>query len=347
MSECSKCGLPLQEGQDWCLQCGTAKQGLFGGGPGWRTGIAILGSTAVLVCGAAVAAYAALNKTKPKPAGVALIVKAPVTGVPATTTPTTPGASTTPGATPAPGTPTTVKGTPPKIPLQTPTPKSASGADAEANNALFPPETKSTQTTGATKTTTTGTTSEPTKSTSEPTKSTSEPTTGTETKTSAEAEAPSPILLDTNAASVYNPYNYPPSLFGDPGLAIDNEESTAWTAQIQPEKAPKMAEGLLLDLKTPQKLGSTVVKTTTTGITVEVYATNGATPPTTISDPSWVRIVGLKVLKKKHTTLTLKTKGKSYRYILLWLAKGPPSSTAASPGSVAIDEFELFPPKSS
>jgi hypothetical protein len=339
MSECSKCGLPLQEGQDWCLQCGTAKQGLFGGGPGWRTGVAILGSTAVLVCGAAVAAYAALNKTKPKPAAVALIVKTPAVGVPATTTPTTTGASSTPGATPVPGTPTTVKGAPPKIPLQTPTPKSTSGADAEANNALFPPETKSTKTTATTKTTTTGTTTEPTKSTSEP-------TTGTETKTSAEAEAPSPILLDTNAASVYNPYNYPPSLFGDPGLAIDNEESTAWTAQIQAEKAPKMAVGLLLDLKTPQKLGSTVVKTTTTGITAEVYGTNGAAPPATIADPSWVRLVGLKVLKKKHTTLTLKAKGKGYRYILLWLAKGPPSSSAANPGSVSIDEFELFPPKS-
>jgi hypothetical protein len=336
--ECSKCGLPMQEGQDWCLQCGTAKPRLFGGGPGWRTGIAILGSTAVLVCGAAVAAYAALNKTKPKPAAVALVIKGPATVVPGTTTPTTPGSPSTPGATPVPGTPTTVKATPPKIPLQTPTPKSTSGADNEANNALFPPETKTTKTT----------TSTPTKSTSEPTKSTSETkeTTGSETKSNAEAEAPSPILLDNNAASVYNPYNYPPSLFGDPGLAIDGEVSTAFTAQVRPESAPQMAEGVLLDLKTPQKLGSTAVKTTTTGITVEVYGTNGATPPTSITDPSWARLVGLKVLKKKDTTLTLKSKGKGYRYILLWLAKAPASSTAANPGSVSINEFELFPPKS-
>lgn len=338
VSECSKCGLPMQEGQDWCLQCGTAKPRLFGGGPGWRTGIAILGSTAVLVCGAAVAAYAALNKTKPKSSAVALVIKTPATGVPATTTPTTPGATSTPGGgTPIPGTPTTVKATPPKIPLQTPTPKSTSGADSEANNALFPPETKATKTTSST----------PTKTTSEPTKSTSESkeTSSSETNTSTESEAPSPILLDTNAASVYNPYNYPASLFGDPSLAIDGEVSTAWTAQVQPENAPKMAEGLLLDLKNPQKLGSTVVETTTTGITVEVYGTNGSTPPTSISDPAWARIVGLKVLKKKSTTLKLKTKGKGYRYILLWLAKAPATSTAANPGSVSINEFELFPPK--
>ncbi len=327
----------MQEGQDWCLQCGTAKPRLFGGGPGWRTGIAILASTAVLVCGAAVAAYAALNKTKPKSSAVALVIKTPATGVPATTTPTAPGATSTPGATPVPGTPTTVKATPPKIPLQTPTPKSTSGADSEANNALFPPETKTTKTASST----------PTKTTSEPTKSTSEnkETSSSETKRSAESEAPSPILLDTNAASVYNPYNYPASLFGDPSLAIDGEVSTAWTAQVQAENAPKMAEGLLLDLKTPQKLGGSVVKTTTTGITVEVYGTNGSTPPTSISDPAWARIVGLKVLKKKSTTLTLKTKGKGYRYILLWLAKAPATSTAANPGSVSINEFELFPPK--
>jgi hypothetical protein len=65
--------------------------------------------------------------------------------------------------------------------------------------------------------------------------------------------------------------------------------------------------------------------------------------PASISDPAWNRIVGLKVLTKKSTTLKLKTNGKSYRYILLWLAKAPASSTAAAPGSVSINEFELFP----
>ena len=151
--------------------------------------------------------------------------------------------------------------------------------------------------------------------------------------------------MDTNAASVYNPYAYPATLFGDPSLAIDGEAATAWTAQVQPTVAPKMAEGLVLDLKSPEKLGSVVVKTTTPGITVEVYGAVGKTLPASISDPAWNRIVGLKVLKKKNTTLALKTKGKGYRYIVLWLAKAPISSTAANPGTVAINEFELFPPK--
>lgn len=339
MGECSKCGLPLQAGQDWCLQCGTGKPGSLGGGPGWRTGIAILAATALLVIGASVAAYAALNKSTPKPKVAVAVVKGLGTSTTPATTPTTPG--TTPAtSTPTPGTPTTVKTTTPPIPLQTPTPKSAGGADNEANNALFPPETKTTKTT-------TKTTSPPTKTSSESTSKEGTGSEGSESKPESEssAEAPSPILLDTDAASVYNPYAYPATLFGDPSLAIDGEEKTAWTAQVQAAVAPKMAEGLLLDLKNPEKLGTAAVKTTTIGITVEVYGTVGKTPPTSISDPAWKRLVGLKVLKKKATTLKLKTEGKGYRYIVLWLAKAPASSTAAAPGIVSINEFELFPPK--
>ena len=332
MSECAKCGSPMQEGQDWCLQCGTGRPRSLAAGPSWRTGVTILGATALLVCGASVAAYAALNKAKPKPK-VAVVALKGSTTVPPTPTPTTPGA--TPGTTtPVPGTPTTVKGAPPKIPSQTPTPQS-SGPNAEANNALFPPETKTTKTSSTATKTASGTT----KTASEGSGSGG----GSETKTGS--EAPSPILLDTNAASTYNPYNYPASLFGDPSLAIDGEGGTAWTAQVQAAVAPKMAEGLLLDLKSPQKLGSVTVKTTTTGTTVEVYGANGSTPPASISDPGWKRIVGLKVLKKKSTPLALKANAQGYRFVVLWLAKGPATSTPAAPGTVSINEFELFPPK--
>ncbi len=315
----------MREGQDWCLQCGAGGPESLstGGGPGWRTGAAILGATALLVVGASVAAYAALNKTKHRPARVAVALRTSTTVVPPTTTPGTipPPAATTPGI------PTTVSPTPPKIPTQTPTPS----IPAEPTP---PPETaKTTETTSTTKT------SKSTKSSEE---SGSE---GSETKSGSGAEPPSPILLDTNAASTYNPYSYPASLFGDPSLAIDVEAKTAWTAQVQAEKAPKMAEGLVLDLKSPQKLGSATVKTTTTGVTAEIYGANGNTLPASITEPAWKRLVGRKVLKKKTTVFTLKTKGKAYRYIVLWFAKAPASSTAAAPGTVSINEFELFPPK--
>jgi hypothetical protein len=315
----------MQQGQDWCLQCGAGGPGSLSGGPGWRTGVAILAATALLVIGASVAAYAALTKPKPKPSHALAVVRS-TTPVPTYTAPGT----TTPGST-TPGTPTTVAPSAPSTPVPTPTPAPApGGSGSEPSEPVFPAETK----------------------TGSSTKSKSEPTGGgggevppkEETGESAPgAEPPSPILLDTNAASVYNPYSYPVALFGDPSLTIDGEAKTAWTAQVQSEKAPRMAEGLLLDLKSPQKLGSATVKTATTGASVEVYGANGGTLPTTIADPTWKRLVGLKVLKKKTTAFKLKTDGKSFRYVVLWLVKAPPGSTVASPGHVAIGEFELFP----
>ncbi len=114
---------------------------------------------------------------------------------------------------------------------------------------------------------------------------------------------------------------------------------------MQAEKAPNMAEGLLLDLKSPQKLGSATVKTTTTGVTVEIYGANGNTLPGSITDTGWKRLVGLKVLKKKSTPLTLKTKARATATSCCGSPRPPAGSTAANPGTVAIDEFELFPPK--
>jgi hypothetical protein len=320
MSECAQCGAPMQEGQDWCLQCGAGTPASLGGGPGWRTGAAILTVTGLLVVGASVAAYAALTKPKPKPKVVALAKP--------TTTPTftAPGAGTT-GSTGVPGIPTTVSPAAPKIPTQTPTPKGAEPQEPSAP--VFPPETKTTS---------------PAKSTTEANSGGGNEAGGKEEASEPSKEAPSPILLDTNAASVYNPYAYPVSLFGDPSLAIDGEPGTSWTAQVQAEKAPRMAEGLLLDLKSPQKLGSAAVHSSTTGATVEIYGADGATLPASITEPAWARLVGLKKLKKKDTVFKLKTKGKPFRYVVLWLAKAPPGSTAAKPGRVAIGEFELFPP---
>ena len=82
----------MEPGQDWCLQCGAGAPGsLDAGGPSWRSAAVILTATAVLVLGAAAAAYAALNKggaTKPHPTIVAV---APTTSTAAATpTPTTP-----------------------------------------------------------------------------------------------------------------------------------------------------------------------------------------------------------------------------------------------------------------
>ncbi len=308
-----------------------------------------------LVVGAAAAAYAALSdKGKRPPTALAARTALTPTTTPAIpATPVTPATPTTPGAAAkGPGTPTTIKATPPKIPLQTPTPSSSSssagGANEEANNALFAGEGKSSKSSPAGKATSPAKApSTPSGGSSKAPASTAEggEGAGSQGGSGNGAEPPSPILLDTNAASTYNPYSAPATGFGDPSLAIDGEEKTAWTAPVDPSTAPKMAVGLVLDCKSAQKIGSATVETTSTGITVTMYGSNGHNLPASITDHAWKRLSGSKTLSKKSTTLQLKTNGSSYRFILLWITKAPAASTPAKPGSVSIDELELFPPK--
>jgi hypothetical protein len=310
--------------QDWCLQCGAgAPDSLAASTPSWRSAAAVLGAIAVLVAGAATAAYAALSKSSPKPPRATSNAGA-LAQVPASTTPAAPATTTPPSALPPTsakiGTPTTVKpliplSKPPKIPLAAITLPKAST-----------PKTPPASTT--------------------PTTSTTPATTGTG-GSGAKSEQPEAILLDTNAAATYNPSNYPTTNFGDPSLAIDGDTSTAWTALVDPAVAPKMADGLVIDLKSAQKVSALVLDTSTPGMTVQVNGSNAATLPASITDPAWTQLSGLVLEKKKHVRIPLRDSTKAFRFVLLWISKVPAASvgTAAAPGHVAISEIALFPTK--
>jgi hypothetical protein len=300
-------------GQDWCLQCGAGAPGSLGT-PGWRAAATILGVVAVLVLGAAAAAFAALSKG----AGKAPMVTKTVAqaSVPTATTPAagTPGAL---GSTPK-ATTTLPLGTvkPPKIPLTAVTPKASE-------------KTTTTTPTTETKTGTTNTTS----------------TSTTPSEKTDEESQQSAILLDTNAASTYNPYEYPASGFGDPSLAIDGDPSTAWTAQVIAASAPKMAQGLLIDIKAKEKVAVLELITSTPGMTVQVYGANGHTAPSTITAPAWTPLSRPELAKKKHLRIALRDSSKAFTFIALWISKAPESSTPEAPGHVDVNELELFPPK--
>ncbi len=329
-SSCKSCGAALAPGQEWCLQCGAGVPGRLAGEADWRPLAVLALAGTILLAGAGTAAYAALNQTPAKPPTHVLIAEVqPATATtPATgSTLSTPGTTTTPGATTTPttgtggafGTTSTHSSTgqpsstikPPKLPSVVPTPKS------------------------------TATTPIPTPSIPAPVETT--PTTTTTTSTSTpSSQKPEPILLDTDAASTYNPGGYPASYFGDPGLAIDGEPSTSWTAQAEPKVAPLMAAGLALDMKTSHHLGTLEVTTSTPGFTVEVFGANGSKLPEQITDPAWKKLSPSRVVKKKTSTIKLGTGGKSYRYLVLWLTKAP----ASSPEKVSLGEVVPYPPAS-
>jgi hypothetical protein len=330
---CGNCGAPLREGQEWCLQCGGGQRGSLGERRGWSA-LSTLTLVAVLLSvAAAVAGAAALSSHEQTPPKTLTVAQAPVTPTPTASTPT---ASTpaTPGATPTP---------------KVPTPKAPKG-ETGANNPLFPTTGKPPKIPSATSTPKSsgtepksGTESKPTETTPATTTTESESKSGSETK----AE-PSAILLDTNAASTYNPYTYPEAGFGDPALAIDGEALTAWTAQVQPSSAPQMAEGLLIDLKSSMKLGSVKLRTQTPGMTVQLYGTDARKAPATITEPGWTPLSSSRVLKKKSTTVKLHVGAKAFHYVVVWIVKAPPSAvgTPQAPGHVDLNEVELFPPAS-
>lgn len=304
----------MLDDQDWCLQCGAGAPGSLGT-PSWRSAAAILGVTVLLVLLAAAAAIAALSKSDGKsPASSTTVAR--VTP-PAATAPVTPGTTTT---TPPPGTlgttPTPTASIPPvktpKIPL----------------TAVVPKTTPTTSTPSGTGTSTATTPATPA-------------TGGAE----SEESTPTAILLDTDAASTYNPYSYPASGFGDPSLAIDGDSTTAWTAKLDPATAPKMAQGLLINLKTTKRLAAVGLITSTPGMTVQVYGAKSATAPPSITDPAWVALSRSLTVKKKHTRIKLRDSKKTFTFVTLWISRAPAASigTPEAPGHVDVNEFELFP----
>jgi hypothetical protein len=309
----------MAAGQEWCLQCGAGAPGSLGT-PSWRSAATVLGAVAVLALGAAAAAVAALSKGSAKARVVTTTVAQ--ANAPATTAPVG-GTATTP--TEALGTTRKAKailplGTvkPPKIPLTALTPKASE------------------------KTTTTPPSSE-TKTSTTPSSSTG----GSKAhETASEESQPTAIVLDTNAASTYNPYNYPASGFGDPSLTIDGDPATAWTAQVNPATAPKMAQGLLIDLKAKQKVTALELVTSTPGMTVQVYGANGHAAPASITDPAWIPLSPPDVVKKKRLRIALRDSTKAFTFVTLWISKAPQSSigTPEAPGHVDFNEVELFPP---
>jgi hypothetical protein len=250
--------------------------------------------------------------------------------VPSTTAPAqAPSGTTPPTAAPKVGTPTTIKplGTskPPKIPLSAPTPSTPAVSTPTPLPAIKTPAAKT-------------------------------PKKAKQAPVPAGEAHPEALLLDTNAAATYNPYNYAATNFGDPSLAIDGDASTGWTALIEPTAAPKLAEGLIIDLNTSRKLSALALTSTTPGMTVQVYGANGAAPPASITDPAWVALTPSFTEGKRHARIKLgggsaaaaQAAKLAHRFIVLWISQAPASAvgTPQDPGRVSVNELELFAAKS-
>jgi hypothetical protein len=303
----------MDVGQDWCLACGTAVPGRFGGGPGLRSSLGVVGVTLLLVVGAVAAAYAALNSDSKQATQTVATVPAQTPATPdlpaVTTTPASVPVAPLPSTTTVP-TPTTVTTpTTPKLPPATPTPAAAPVAPV------------TTTTPATTKTT--------------PTSTVTTPAATTPTATTPAAKSAT-ILLDTDAASTYNPYSLPTASFGDPSKAIDGDTTTSWTYQLDPSTAGKTLFGLAIDLKSKQQVRALSFATTTPGMTVEFYGATG-TEPVSITDPAWIHLANRRQIKAS-TKIALKTQGKAFDHLLVWITHAPVGMTT---GTLGISELSV------
>ena len=329
---CTSCESPMGPEQDWCLQCGTGAPGsLRGDSPGWRSALTLLTATALLALAAAAASYAALNQSKGRTVAVTRVLtqSAPLEATSAAT------------ATSSPRLPPTVTGTLTSKP-KTPTPHGEGPAAPAANGLLFGSSGSNAPGTPPSATAAPEPSGAPTSSAGGPASKPSAPHPSGGSNTGGEPPAKA-IALDTNAARTYDPYGYPAGDFGDPRLAIDGEASTAWTAQVNPAAAPKMAEGLVIDLKTAQKLTALELLTTTPGMEVALYGSDRHPLPSSITDHGWVKLSPNETVKDKHTRIRLTTAG-AFRFVSLWISRAPVASTGTpqAPGEISINELKLF-----
>ena len=95
-----------------------------------------------------------------------------------------------------------------------------------------------------------------------------------------------------------------------------------------------MAEGLAIDLKTPQQVGSLTLITSTPGMTVQVYGANGSTLPASITDPAWVALSpSLDAKKRKTHDHAARRRRKAFRFITLWISQAPQSAVGTPHGA--------------
>src|SRR4051794_34904194 len=324
---CKSCGATMEPGQDWCLACGTAA-GRIGTRPGARSAMTVFGLTALLLAGAVGASYAALREDQTVPpsqsAAAAQVAQAPPATVPPATPP--PPASTT--TTPAPGT-TTGKSSIPKVQVPSnsstvPTPKAT--PPAVVPRQTTPPATPTPTPTPA-----------PTPATpAAPSSGGGGSQTSTGSSSTPAPSAPVAIDLGASAASVYDPYRRATAV-GVPAKAIDGDGSTSWFVDTAPGQ-PTVGVGFAVNLGEVRGVKSIDITTPTPGFKVEIYASDEATPPPTITDTRWAHITDKSdVGADGKTHIVLGAGTSKYRTLLLWITK-PPSDGARA----RISELKVF-----
>jgi hypothetical protein len=315
---CASCAAPLAEGQDWCLECGTAQPGRLGGRPGWRPALTVLALTGLLATGAAAAAYAALSSeaqreaaAPPPPAAAPQVAQPPVqTAPPAETTPKVEA-------------PKSDAADVPKADLP-----ADDGADAPApadDDATASPA----PSTGGDDSSSSG--GGGTGSGGSDTGSGSGTGTGSDTGSDTGSSDDGTALdLSADAAGTYDPEGRGQGQVGDPADAVDGRASTAWQAPVADDGQVRI--GLVLSLEEAQTLSKLEVTADTPGFSFEVYGTRSTELPPDVLDGRWEHVTD-----RSDAGVTENVSlSDRYRHVLVWFTAQPADTI------VRIPDVRLF-----
>jgi hypothetical protein len=301
---CVNCASLLAEGQDWCLECGTAQPGRIGGRPGWRAALTIVAVVALLAVGAVAAAYAALSSdaervaSAPPPQSAEPVVPAP----------------------PVQTAPAPVDETP-SVPAPTDSGADAPSTGGGSGSAGVPSTSDDTTSAGGTDTGA-GTSGDTGSS------SGGSGTTDAEDEGDTEKKEPSPVIaLSPDAASTFDPDARGGGLTGDPADAIDGMRRTKWEAPVGEDG--KVGIGLLVSLEKAKEIDNVRLQAGTPGFSVELYGSTLGTAPD--KAPGATRY-----WKKLDTTRDFGTDerlkvGGTYRHVLLWFTDQPADTKVMIP----------------
>jgi hypothetical protein len=325
---CPKCSAPLEEGQDWCLNCGEAQSGGRRVAlPGKRATATVLALTTVLVGGAVAASYAALQDGS-EPTPPTQVAQAPA------------GASqVTPAPTPAPDAGAAIPAPSTAVPSDTTPAPSDTGSTTLPDAGSTPDIPAPSSSSGSSTSTGSSTSSSTSTDTSTTDDSTADTRTST-TKTSTTQTETEPVAIDLadGAGSLYDPFKRDTAA-GDAAKAFDGDPNTSFPITVAPG-SQQIGAGLAVALPKLQGVREIDLKTKTPGFKIEIYATDEEDLPPDVLDTRWAHlkdVTGVGADDDGAETVNLGSGSTKYRHVLLWFTAPPTEGS-----TVRISELKIL-----
>jgi serine/threonine-protein kinase len=138
-----------------------------------------------------------------------------------------------------------------------------------------------------------------------------------------------PVNLRSNAAQDYDPYGGDGEHPEQVNAAIDDDPNSSWSTQTYfGKQLGKPGVGLYVDASPGLAAKRLDLRTGTPGWTGAIYGARSG-PPQQFDQGGWVKLADVADVQRS-TRVTLATRGRSFRFYLVWITKLPPDGTQVS-----------------